>query len=249
MKKLIILFSVLLFGFTIKTYSKPIPITGFEVIKMMHDKYTNGKWYKTLSFSQTTNFFEDGEIKKKEIWHEIMASPGRLHIRYEDFKSGSGMIFYNDSMFTFENFKLVAKQRLIHDLIVLSNDVYHQPIEKTYQQLKELEYNLGYCYKDSINGRAVYVIGRREKQEDYNYFVIDAENLYFVKMYKKRAKYVREIEFNKYVNIDGFWVESFITFYKDGKIDTTEEYYDIKANIPVDTNVFIPENFAKIKNW
>jgi hypothetical protein len=41
---------------------------GEDVLKLMYKKYA-GKWYRTLSFDQTTEIYRDTS-KKIQTWHE-----------------------------------------------------------------------------------------------------------------------------------------------------------------------------------
>ncbi len=47
-----------------------------------------------------------------------------------------------------------------------------------------------------------------------------------------------ETQFNKYIEVDGGWIETEVLFLVDGKMKGKEYYRDIHVNVPVDNNLF-----------
>lgn len=210
----------------------------------MHRKYKNN-WCKIMAFEQYTAFYKDDSLLKKEIWTECISAPGKIVIKYGGKKSNSGMLFANDTMYSFDNGQMVDKQRQIHDLIVLGFDVYLQPIKKTFAQLRELGYNIDIARIDSFDNRQVYVVGAPKNDDTTAQFYIDKENLYFLKLMKKKGNRIREIQFKNYKKIEGYWVATQIIFLTNGKVDMIEDYFDIKIYNSVDESIYKPENFSK----
>jgi len=67
---------VLVLATSIPTFAGE-PKTGEELVSAMHKKY-DGKWYKTLTFSQKTiNYKPDGSSETSQ-WYEALTAPGRL---------------------------------------------------------------------------------------------------------------------------------------------------------------------------
>jgi hypothetical protein len=73
-----------------------VPHSGEELLGQMHDRYA-GKWYRTLSFVQTSRF-ADG---KTETWYEAAEIPGKLRIDIAPLDSMNAVIFRNDSLYAF----------------------------------------------------------------------------------------------------------------------------------------------------
>lgn len=52
---------------------------GTDVVRMMHDRYA-GRWYSTLSFTQTTDIRLPNDSLVHQPWYETAKLPGRLRI-------------------------------------------------------------------------------------------------------------------------------------------------------------------------
>lgn len=242
MKKINILL-VLIIGFSLLTSCSEVK-TGKKVIRQMHRKYKNN-WCKIMAFEQYTAFYKNDSLIKKEIWSECISAPGKIIIKYGGKQSNSGMLFANDTMYTFDNGKMIEKRRQIHDLMVLGFDVYFQSPRKTFTQLKELGYDINIVHLDTLDNKPVYVIGAPKNNDTLAQFYIDKENLYFLKLKKKKGEHIKEIQFQNYKKIEGYWVATQIVFLTNGKVNIIEDYFDIKIYNSIDENIFKPENFSK----
>src|SRR5205085_10231041 len=114
---------------------------GEELIAAMHKKY-DGKWYKTLTFVQKNTQYKPDGTTQNSTWYEAMNAPGRLRIDFDPLEKGDGVLFADGQQHSFKDGKLLRSQPLVHPLMVLGFDVYAQPIEKTFSQLKELKIDL-----------------------------------------------------------------------------------------------------------
>jgi len=79
--------------------------SGAEVIESMYEKW-HQEWPQHMIFEQKTEFFQNDSIISTEVWNEYISSPGYLHVRFNGFESGNGLIFRNDSMYSFINDEL-----------------------------------------------------------------------------------------------------------------------------------------------
>ena len=70
----------------------------------MHDRYA-GKWYRTFSFSQTTEIYRNDSLKRSETWYENIKFPNNFRIDFGDPDSGNAVIFKNDSSYLFRKFR------------------------------------------------------------------------------------------------------------------------------------------------
>ena len=72
-------------------------ITDAEsLIRAMHDRY-EGRWYRTLSFSQRTVRTPPGRPAVEDTWLEWGVVPGKLRIEFVN--QGGGAIYANDSTY------------------------------------------------------------------------------------------------------------------------------------------------------
>ncbi|OFX22052.1 MAG: hypothetical protein A2041_02150 [Bacteroidetes bacterium GWA2_31_9b] len=223
------------------------PKYGFDVIELMKSKYQN-TWYKNFTFAQHVNKYKNDSVISKEIWYEAYSYPNKLIIKFNDFSSGSGVLFNNDTVYHFKDSMLVTHYKRIHDLVLLGLDVYEQPVEVNFEKLKELGYNLSKMCEATFGGREMYCIGVTDEQEQANKFYIDKEFLYFVKNVKFQGDDINETVFSNYQTIDDKLVATKILFYKNNQLIMDEEYFNIKFPEELDQNIFEPSNFLNA-NW
>jgi hypothetical protein len=169
---------VLLISIIASTLLTPPPTNGEQLIQAMQQRYA-GKWYKTLTFVQTTTFPQTGKV---ETWYEAARIPGALRIDVAPVDSGRTILFRNDSIYQFKGGKLAGSKNFVHPLMVLGFDVYGQPAEATIGKLKGMGFDLSKLRTDTWQGRPVYVVGAVQGDSTTSQFWIDQERLLFVRM-------------------------------------------------------------------
>lgn len=224
--------------------------TTDELVQAMQKKYANS-WYKTATFVQkTTNIDKDGN-QKVETWYEAMSLPGSLRIDFTPTKDGNGILFTNYQIYVFKNGKVDANRPYVHPLMILGFDIYRLPQSDVIEQLKGLKFDLSIFREDTWQGRPVYVVGAKAGDLHSLQFWIDQKNLYFVRLIRPGGKdgaQTQETQFNKYQKLGGGWMSPEVIFSVDGKIVTTEEYSELRANVPLDPKLFDPQIFATV-HW
>lgn len=223
--------------------------TAEELVSAMHKKYA-GKWYKTLVFAQKTTTFKPDGTTENGIWYEALSMPGKLRVDFDPLESKGGVIYANGVNNTFRDGKLVNSRPLEHALLVLGFDVYFQPVRTTLEQLKKMKMDLSVLREDDWQGRKVYVVGAKQGDLRSPQFWIDKKNLYFVRLIQpvgKDGASVQEIEFNKYEKVKGGgWISPEVVFIVNGKRVFLEEYYGIRTNVPLDENLFDPQQWLTV---
>jgi outer membrane lipoprotein-sorting protein len=224
--------------------------TAEDLVQAMQKKYAKS-WYKTATFVQkTTNIDKDGN-KKVETWYEAMSLPGSLRIDFTPTKDGNGILFTNSQIYVFKNSKVNANRPYVHPLMVLGFDVYRLPPTDVIEKLKGLKFDLSIFHEDTWQGRPVYVVGAKQGDLHSLQFWIDQKNLYFVRLIRPGGEdgaQTQETQFNKYQKLGGGWMSPEVIFMVDGKIVTTEEYSELRANVPLPDKLFDPQSFATV-HW
>src|SRR5437870_8675948 len=111
--------------------------TSEDLIQAMQKRYAKS-WYKTLTFKQkTTNFSEDG-TKKESIWYEALSVPGRLRIDFDPASEGNGILFVNDTIYSFKDGAQANSRPFVHPLLVLGFDLYFLSQQDAINKLKGL---------------------------------------------------------------------------------------------------------------
>lgn len=202
-------------------------------------------WYRTITFNQHTEFFQNGVKQREEIWYEAMdMTSGALVIKFSSMTSGNGMIFRNDSLFSYADDKLKMKNPKIHELIVLGFSVYTSSPDSTLTKLKAAGFDLTYFSIDNYDSRPHYVIGDPEKAQ----FWIDAKTLLFTKLKKKLSGRVSEVEFKGYQKLGNGWIETEVIFTLNGQTIMREVYNNIQAPKSLPAEFYNQSVFSKI-SW
>lgn len=220
------------------------PSTTQALISKMYNTYTD-TWYRTLTFTQQTEFFQNGLKQREETWYEAMdMTSGALVIKFNSVTSGSGMIFRNDSLLSYEDDKLKIKSYKVHELIVLGFSVYTIPPDSTLTKLKAAGFDIAFFAKDNYDSREHYVVGNPEKAQ----FWIDAKTLLFTKLKKKLSNdRVSEIEFKGYQKLGKGWIETEVIFSLNGQIIMREVYKNIQAPKSLPAGFYNHAVFSKIR--
>lgn len=224
--------------------------TTEDLIQAMQKKYGKS-WYKTATFVQKTTEFEKDGKKKVSTWYEALSVPGSLRIDFAPVKDGNGILFTNATIYSFKSGKIENTRPFVHPLLVLGFDIYRMPMADAINTLNGLKFDLSILREDTWQGRRVYVVGAKQGDLHSPQFWIDKKNLYFVRMLRPSGRdgaVTSETQFNKYVRLGGGWIAPEVIFIVDGKTVTTEEYSEMRADVPLDSKLFDPKYWTTV-HW
>jgi len=240
------LFSVSALVFVVSLcHARQEPSTTQGLIHKMYNTY-NDTWYRTITFTQQTEFFQNGVKQREEIWYEAMdMTSGALVIKFNSMASGNGMIFRNDSLLSYADDNLKMKSPKIHELIILGFSVYTSSPDSTLTKLNAAGFDLTFFSNDNYDSRAHYVVGDPEKAQ----FWIDAKTLLFTKLRRKLSNNrVSEIEFKGYQKLGNGWIETEVIFSMNGQTSMREVYNNVQAPKSLPPSFYNQTVFSKI-SW
>lgn len=248
MKKVLPIIIIITVLFTFFSCSKKIDSTE-KLLDAISDQY-NGKWFKQVKFSQTTNFYRHDSIVKSERWIEEYVYPNQLIIKVNHENSRDGYLYRNDSMYIFEDNEVMFKDKAVHDLVILSMDIYNMTSEESMNRFSSLEYDLSKFHTSKFEDKDIYVVGADKGDTTSNQVWFDKEHLYFIKMVKNTENGLQEVYFRDYINLNGKgWIEQEVVFYIDGKKYMVEKYYNITIPEEKKTKIQVSDfNGFKIKS-
>ena len=218
---------------------------GEALIRAMEARY-RGKWYRTLTFVQTTTMTQP--TARKEIWYEALRFPGMLRIDIAPVDSGNSMLFRGDSLYRFQRGTLTGSRPLVHPLMVLGFDVYFDPPETTISKLVGLGFDLSTIREDTWQGRPAHVVGAAAGDSATAQFWIDRERLVFVRMLQAApdgSGRILETQFNRYQPLGEAWISVEVLFNVNGQLATKEEYAEVRADPTLPDVLFDPGSFAR----
>jgi hypothetical protein len=222
--------------------SIPAISTAEQLVRAMHDRYA-GKWYQTLAFVQkNTRYLPDGRTDTS-TWSEAISLPGKLRIDVEPRANGNGNIYRNDTVYVFNNGRLVRQARAPHPLLLLGFDVYFVPVERSIATLREMGFDLSRMHQSTWQGRPAYVVGAAAGDTRTRQFWIDRDRLVFVRLIepsRRDTTKTSEIRFNRYYEIGGAWLSPEVEFLIDGTRDFLEDYTEIRTGVPLADTLFDP---------
>ncbi|MEX2152413.1 MAG: hypothetical protein WD825_03690 [Gemmatimonadaceae bacterium] len=232
--------------------SRSDAITGADqLLAAMHDRYA-GKWYRNLTFVQKSTYLRpDGRVSRVETWYEAGAIPGRLRIDFGEPSRGMGVLYRNDSAYTMAGGRVTVRQAGRNLLLVLGFDVYGQPPARTLAQLRAERIDLSVLRTDMLDGKRVYVVGAGPRDSTSNQFWVEADRLLFVRLIQTDTarRRTQDIRFGKYVAHGGGWVAEDVRVMISGFVALREEYSDVRVNVPLDSNLFVPEQWSMAQHW
>ena len=107
----------------------------------MYSQYT-GKWFQTLQFTQeNTRYAANGRTERSQ-WKEYMLVPGRLRIEFMPASGGNGAIYADGNVYSFEGGTLARTTPQVNMLLVLTADIYAQPVATSAKLLTALGVDL-----------------------------------------------------------------------------------------------------------
>jgi len=98
------------------------PRDGDSLVRAMHARY-DGRWYRTLAFTQKTTFSPPDRPERVETWEEYARIPGALRIERG---GGRGAIYAGDSTFIIAGDTVARRVAGRNELMTLGFDVYAQ---------------------------------------------------------------------------------------------------------------------------
>jgi hypothetical protein len=228
--------------------SHAAPKSGEDLVRQMHDRYA-GKWYRNLTFVQTTTFPD----RPPETWYEAGTIPGKLRIDIGPLDSMKAFMYVGDSAIIFQGGKRVAAHQDRNLLMTLGFDVYGQPPETTIEQLKAQSIDLDKIREDTWNGTKVWVVGADKGDTTTNQFWIEQKRLLFVRLIEAHRSPknpsgppdLLDITFEGYQPLGKTWVAPRCVIKVNGKEVQREEYRDIRADVKLQSDLYDRETYHK----
>ena len=223
------------------------PTSAQQLVERMRGDWA-GRWYESLEFRQlNTATTRSGEHASE--WIERQRVPGLLRI---DFVSpqpnGSGLLYRGDSVYTFDAGAQTGAARQPHPLRLLSADVYALPGEATIAALTEAGVDVAQFRVDQWQGQPAYVVGAPAGDSTSSQFWVDAERMLLVRLVWAQEAGGRTVVTDYHVtyqDVGGFAVPQEIVFLRGGRPYFRERYTDVRTNVPLDSALFDPAQWAR----
>jgi hypothetical protein len=226
--------------------------TAAAIVQSMHDRYA-GKWFKTLTFVQTTTRRDSAGKETVTTWYESASLPGRLRIDFGKPSEGNGALYTHDSTYRVAKGTLKDAAAGGNPLIPMLFDVYVVPVDRTMSDLQTtLKIDLSKVAETTWDGRPVYIIGADLGNERAPQLWIDKERLVVLRQIfvvgDSAPRYI-DSQFKNYRKIGDSWIAPQCEFFINGKMLQREEYAEIKADVPLSEALFNPATWTTAPHW
>jgi hypothetical protein len=224
---------------------------GVRVVRAMHDRYA-GKWFRTMTFVQTTTRRTWSGRDTIETWYESAAVPSLLRIDFGRPGDGNGVLYTADSTIVMEHGAVKEARAGGNDLTTLLFDVYFNPVDRTVGALRAQGFDLGIMHEATWQGRPVWVVGAAEGDDRSAQFWVDRERLIVLRQISSLGPHdthMLDARFNKYRPIGQSWIAPECELLFDGKRVQLEEYADIKADVPLSPALFDSKHWLTAPHW
>jgi hypothetical protein len=228
---------------TLKKFSKVVSLVFFllgiipqihgqsnarALLEAMHARY-NRKVCKTYSFSQRNTHYMADTVSGHSTWHEWVSFPDQFIIFFGDTVKRNFVHFTNDSLYSYRHDELVKTGADSNALLLLLGGMYYRQLDDVAARLNKSGYS-GEKFSTRLwNGEKVFVYGAGQNDSLSNQFWVDAENLVIVRILEKmNATDYMDMRFESHKKMCGGYVETKVSFRRNGKLEQDEEYYDIR---------------------
>ena len=204
---------------------------GESLIRNMHSRYSQAPC-KSVSFSQKNTHYRNDSVKGKSVWHEKIVYPDQFLIQFGSQAEGNYVQYRNDSAYHYKAGKLIKARPDANELLLLLGGMYYRPVEDVITRVKKGGFNLAWVTEVTWNGQLTWVAGAHPGDTLGNQIWVDKKTLRVVRIVQKLTNGDRmDIRFEKFVPSCKGWMEVKVVFYRNGRKEQVEEYYDIKTGV------------------
>jgi outer membrane lipoprotein-sorting protein len=223
---------------------------GESLIRAMHARYM-GRWYKDITFNQTTTLLSQTGQNNDQAWYVAIAGPGKQRIDYVNPDLGNGILQRAESTYIFSNGRQVRATESWSDLLLLTQDVYLQPPEVTISILRSLGYQMSRLRTSSFDGRTAYVVGSTTVADSASrQFWIERERMVLVRIREKRGEgQFSDIRLGDYIKAGDGWIAKQTYQLQNGMPRLHQLIAGVKTDTPLNPDLFEPKLFSSVKHW
>ena len=231
---------------------RTVPITdGRSVLARMREAY-DGRWYQTLTFTQSTHFIRRDGTRDSATWYESVKGGDRLRIDIGPPSQGNGALYRGDSLISMRNGQVARRIALGNPFLPLIMGVYLQPLDTTVRQVTGFGFTLDHVREATWEGRPAWVVGGTSDADTLApQFWVDRERLVLLRMkvgIGAPNTPLADISLGGYVETGGGWLATRVTINNNGQVQT-EDYHDWRPNVPLSDALFDPAQWTTAPHW
>jgi hypothetical protein len=216
----------------------------------MNARYAD-RWYRTMTYIQTARLMGQSGQNSDQSWYVAQSLPGRLRIDYGNPELGNGIMFHADTSFQFSNGRQVRTGSGWNELFLMTQDVYTQPPQVTASVLRSLGYQMSRLRTATFDGKSAYIIGSTSSTDSASkQFWVDRDRLLLVRIRERRPDgQFSDIQVGDFVPAGNGFIAKQVLQLVDGRPRLHQVATQIKADVPLDSALFDPKQWATVKHW
>lgn len=201
---------------------------GTDLLRAMHNRYKNGPC-KSYTFSQKNTLYKGDSVSGHSLWYEAVEFPDKFRIHFGEKSEGNYVVFKNDSAFNYKSGKLVKRRRDENTLLLLLGGMYYRTFEDALLRIEKAGYNTNIISSERWKNKRIYMIGAKNADTLSNQIWVDEVSLRVLRIIEKlNEKDVMDMRFESHQDWCEGYVETKVSFRRNGVLEQEEEYYDIK---------------------
>lgn len=218
---------------------------GTDVLNFLHQRYRNAPC-KAYTFSQKNTHYRNDSVTGTSEWHEAIEFPDKFRIDFGDASAGNYLIFRNDSAWRYKNHELKTIKRDPNTLLLLLGGMYYRELPDVETRLKLAGYNLEILSKQRWKKQRMYVIGAQTGDLHSNQIWVNRKTWRIERIIEQLNETdVMDMSFDSHQPHCNGYVETRVTFKRNGKTEQVEEYHDIQVVEKFKEAVFNPTPVKK----
>jgi len=241
------------------TYFPPVPHHGLpsfgQVLDAISEAWTGRREEVLTSATSIVTQLAGqrvGAVSGDMSVDDVAAAVALLNADFDPVSAGNGVLYARDSQFVIQNGRALRGDPGINPLLLLGFDVYAAPVAHTTSRLRRDGFDLTRVHETTFQGRPMIVVGARKGDFNRKQFWIDAERLVFVRMLEptpRDTSKMQDIRFVNYERRGGGWIAPRVEIWNEGKLVFYEDYEDVRVNVTLDDNLFVPSRWKTARHW
>lgn len=213
---------------------------GQDVLSYLHGRYQYAPC-KAYTFSQKNTHYRNDSITGTSSWHEAIEFPDKFRIDFGEPGDGNFIIFRNDSSYRYKQHELKSVKYDSNTLLLLLGGMYYRDLADVFPRLEKAGFQIAVLSKQRWRKEKVYVIGAAEGDLQSNQIWISRKSWRVVRIIEKlNEKDVMDMSFDSHQAHCRGYVETGVTFKRNGKTEQVEVYEHITPVEKFDPGVFSP---------
>ncbi len=206
-----------------------VPAQNGEIyLKKVHERFYQSPC-KIYAFSQKNYHYRNDSLIKTSVWHEVIEFPDKFRIHFGDKAEGNYVLFKNDSVFNYRKSQFLKSRADSNSLLLILGGMFYRSFDDVLLRLKNSGYNPNVLSEQNWKSNEVVVLGALQGDLNTNQIWFDKTTMKVIRIIERlNASDTMDMRFESYQNWCKGHVETKVAFYRNGKLEQVEEYYDIK---------------------